>query len=61
MSKSLFPTCASFGPTFMALAFLFPNRGGLPYGLFMAVPGALMTSAAMLFLFRMLTKLERVS
>ncbi len=61
MSKSLFPVCASFGPTFMALGLLFPNRGGFPYGLLMAGPGALMTSAAMMLLFRMLVKLERAS
>lgn len=59
MSKSLFPVCASFGPTFMALGLLFPNRGGFPYGVLMALPGALMTSAAMMILFRLLVVPEK--
>ena len=61
MSKTLFPVCASFGPLFVAMGSLFPNRGDAPYGFFMAVPGALMTSAALLIIFRALTALERTT
>ena len=56
MSNSAFPALASFGPVFMAAGFLVPTY---PYGCFIAFPGALMTSAALLILFRMLTVLGR--
>lgn len=60
MFKSLFPTCASFGPLFMVMGFLTPNRGeGLPIGFFLAVPGALMTTIALNLLYRAVTSLER--
>ena len=61
MSKFLFPVYASFGPLFIAMGCLFPNRGGAPYGFFVAFPGALMTSAALLIIFRTLTTLERTT
>lgn len=58
--KSLFPACASFGPLFMVMGFLTPNRGeGLPIGFFLAVPGALMTTIALNVLYRAVTSLER--
>lgn len=45
MLKAMFPACASFGPLFMVMGFLMPNRGeGLPIGFFLAAPGALMTT-----------------
>lgn len=61
MSKTLFPVCASFGPLFIAMGCLFPNRADAPYGFFIALPGALMTSAALLIIFRALTTLERTT
>jgi hypothetical protein len=61
MAKTLFPMCASFGPMFMALAHGFPHREGFSYGLLMAVPGALMVSAALSIRFRELVTREKVS
>ena len=61
MSKTLFPVFASFGPLFIAMGCLFPSRGDAPYGFFVAMPGALMTSAALLIIFRMLATLERTT
>ena len=60
MSKTFFPVYAGFGPFFVAMGSLFPNRDA-PYGFFVALPGALMTSAALLIMFRALTTLERTS
>ncbi len=57
MLKALFPVCASSGPLFMVMGFLLPSQA--PYGYFIAVPGALMTSAALHIIFRTLTALER--
>lgn len=60
MLKAMFPACASFGPLFMVMGFLMPNRGeGLPIGFFLAFPGALMTSAALNALYRSLHLQER--
>lgn len=53
MLKTCFPVCASFGPLFIAMGNLFPNRLG-PVGLFVAIPGAFMTSAALITIFRAL-------
>ncbi len=61
MSKTFFPVCASFGPLFIAMGSLFPNRGDAPYGFFVALPGALMTSAALLIIFRVQTTPERTT
>lgn len=53
MSKTVFPACASFGPLFIAMGSLYPNRGDmLPIGFFIAAAGALLTSAALIILFR---------
>lgn len=49
MSNAAFPALASFGPLFIAAGFLVPTY---PYGCFVAFPGALMTSAALLIVFR---------
>ena len=57
MLKPFFPVCASFGPLFIAMGSVFPNRSG-PYGFFIAAPGALMTSVALIMIFRALTALE---
>ncbi|WLD12376.1 hypothetical protein [Planctellipticum variicoloris] len=60
MLKAMFPACASFGPLFMVMGFLMPNRGeGLPISFFLAVPGALMTTIALNMLYRAVTSLER--
>lgn len=61
MAKALFPVCASFGPTFMALASLFPHREGFSYGVYMAVPGALMVSAALNILYREFASREKAA
>ncbi len=58
LAKALFPACASFGPIMLAMGSLFPNRDGTPYGLIITVPGALMTTAALLIVFRTLMSLE---
>jgi hypothetical protein len=50
--KAVFPAFACFGPTMLALGSLIPNRDGTPYGLIVTFPGALMTAAALLILFR---------
>ena len=52
MARTLFPVCASFGPVFMAMGNLFPNRDGFSLGFVVALPGALMVSAALIILFR---------
>ncbi len=60
MSKALFPACASFGPLFIAMGSLFPNRGDtLPFGFFLAATGALATSAALIILFREVNSSEK--
>ena len=59
--KTTFPVCASFGPVMLALGSLSPNREGMPYGLLLAIPGALMTSAALIMVFRSLASLEASS
>ncbi len=59
LAKAIFPACASFGPIMLAMGSLFPNRDGTPYGVIMTFPGALMTTAALLILFRTLASLER--
>jgi len=61
LSKALFPACASFGPIMLAMGCLFPNRDGAPYGLIMTLPGALMTTAALLIIFRALNGLHAQS
>lgn len=58
MSKALFPTLACFGPLFIAMGCLFPTREGFPFGVLLAFPGALMTSMAMIILFRSVMVLE---
>jgi len=58
LAKAIFPACASFGPIMLAMGSLYPNRDGTPYGLIMSFPGALMTTAALLIVFRTLTSLE---
>lgn len=53
----LFPACASFGPLFIAIGFLSaPSQH--PLGAIQAMVGALMTSAAILFLHRKLVEIE---
>ncbi len=60
MSKALFPACASFGPLFIAMSSLFPNRGDtLPFGFFLAATGAMATSAALMILFREVSSLAK--
>lgn len=61
MSKTLFPACASFGPLFIAMGSLFPNRDGVPYGFIVAALGALATTAALLIIFRVLVVSEKTS
>lgn len=61
LMKTTFPACASFGPVMLALGSLPPSREGMPYGLLLAIPGALMTSAALLMVFRSLAALETSS
>ncbi|MEZ6128377.1 MAG: hypothetical protein R3C59_06825 [Planctomycetaceae bacterium] len=61
LAKAIFPACATFGPIMLALGSLFPNRDGTPYGLTMTFPGALMTTAALLIVFRALTTLQKTS
>lgn len=61
LMKTTFPVCASFGPVMLALGSLPPNRDGMPYGLLLAIPGALMTSAALMMVFRSLVALETSS
>lgn len=61
MAKALFPMCASFGPMFMALSTMFPHRDGFSYAVYMAVPGALMVSAALNILFRELVSREKAA
>lgn len=53
MLKTMFPVCASFGPLFIAMGSLFPDRLG-SLGFFIAAPGAFMTSAALITIFRAL-------
>ena len=60
MSRALFPACASFGPLFMTMGCLLPNRSGQSWGFLIALPGALMTATALQTLFRMLCDLERM-
>ena len=63
MLKVMFPVCASFGPLFMVMGLLFPRQA--PHGilsavpLMFAVPGALMTSLALLTIHKSLSALER--
>jgi uncharacterized membrane protein len=60
MSKAVFPACASFGPILIAMGSLFPNRGDtLPFGFFVAAMGALVTSAALIILFRAVNSHEQ--
>ena len=47
--SNLFPVCASFGPLFIAMGSIYPNGG---YGFLISAPGALMTSAALMTIFR---------
>ncbi len=61
LMKTTFPVCASFGPVMLALGSLPPSREGMPYGLLLAIPGAFMTSAALLMVFRSLVSLEASS
>lgn len=61
LMKTTFPACASFGPVMLALGSLPPNREGMSVGLLLAIPGALMTSAALLVVFRSLAALETSS
>ncbi|MBL8809682.1 MAG: hypothetical protein JNM43_05850 [Planctomycetaceae bacterium] len=42
----------------LALGPLLPNRDGTPYGLIVTIPGALMTTAALLMIFRGIRSLE---
>jgi hypothetical protein len=58
LAKASFSACASFGPIMLAMGSLFPNRDGTPYGLIITIPGAMMTTAALLIVFRSLTSLE---
>lgn len=57
--SNLFPACASFGPMFVAMGCMFPNRGGVAYGLLMSVPGAFMTTAALMMIFRECTSINK--
>lgn len=56
--QALFPACASFGPLMLAMGSLFPNRDGAPYGLFVTLPGGLMTTAGLLILFRAMNPVD---
>lgn len=58
LMKTTFPACACFGPVMLALGALPPNRDGMPLGFIMAIPGALMTSAALLMVFRTFASLD---
>jgi hypothetical protein len=51
---NIVPACAGFGPVFIAMGFLFPA----PFGFFIALPGALVTSFALLTFFRMQTAFD---
>jgi len=51
-AKTSFPVCASFGPGMLAMASLYPNDVRLLRFLVFAVPGAILTSAALMILFR---------
>ena len=57
MSKALFPACAYFGPFITVNGFLLPA----PYGYFVALPGALMTSVALHIIYRAMTTVDRRS
>lgn len=60
MSKNLFPACASFGPLFIAMGSLFPNRAEtVPFNFLVAATGALATSAALIMLFRAVNSAEK--
>ncbi len=53
--RILFPVLASFGPVLMVIGLQSP-RGG-PFGTGLAMAGALMTSAALVLVFRVLARL----
>jgi hypothetical protein len=55
LMKAIFPACACFGPTMLAMGALIPNRDGMPYGLIVTLPGAAMTITALMILFRAIT------
>jgi hypothetical protein len=61
MGKTLFPVCASFGPTFLALGHVVPHREGFPIGLLIALPGAIMLTIALNILYREVTARERTA
>ncbi|MBL8809636.1 MAG: hypothetical protein JNM43_05620 [Planctomycetaceae bacterium] len=42
----------------LALGPLLPNRDGTPYGLIVTIPGAFLTTAALLMIFRTVKSLE---
>lgn len=58
LMRDAFAPCACFGPTMLALGSLMPNRDGMPFGLIVTIPGALMTSAALMILFRNIRSLK---
>jgi hypothetical protein len=59
MGRTVFPVCASFGPTFMALGHVVPHREGFPVGLLIALPGAIMLTIALNILYREVTARDR--
>ena len=59
LAKSLFPACASFGPFIITVGCQVPYREGTAYlGLIISLPGVMMTTAALLIIYRALITLD---
>lgn len=61
MGRTAFAVCSSFGPTFLALGHVVPHREGFPFGLVMALPGAVMVTIALNILYREVTARDRTA
>ena len=55
MSKWFYP-CATFGPLFIAMGLIYPPG----WGFIVSLPGALMTMAALLMLYRQHASIQRM-